>query len=76
MIKLTCARPRDEFDRVTVLGTEAGIFDLWFRLTHANPEFPSHGVETIRITSLDDHAIDPTKGIREAYRVGTELDRQ
>jgi hypothetical protein len=77
MIKLTYAKPGDEFDRLTVLGTEAGIFDLWFRLTRANPEYPSHnhGVENLRITNLDGYAIDPTKGIRETYRVGTELGR-
>jgi hypothetical protein len=75
MIKLTYAKPGDEFDRVTVLGSEKGIFDLWFRLTHANPEYPSHGVEHIRITNLDGYVIDPTKGINEAYRAATDLGR-
>ena len=76
MIKLTYAKPGDEFDRITVLGSETGIFDLWFRLTHANPEYPSHGVENIKITNLDGRVIDPTKGINEAYCVATELGRR
>jgi hypothetical protein len=75
VIKLTYSKPSDEFDTITVLGSEAGIFDLWFRLTNANPEYPSHGVDKIRITNLDGHAIDPTKGINEAYRAATELGR-
>jgi hypothetical protein len=73
MIKLTYSKPGDEFDTVTVLGSEAGIFDLWFRLTNANPEYPSHGVEKIRISNLDGYPIDPTQGITAAYRDATEL---
>jgi hypothetical protein len=75
MIKLTYSKPGDEFDTITVLGSEAGIFDLWFRLTHANPEYKSHGVENIKITNLDGHPIDPTKGITNAFSFGTDLGR-
>jgi hypothetical protein len=75
MIKLTYSKPGDEFDCVTVIGSAAGIFDLWFRLTHANPEYPTHGVENIRMTNLDGYPIDPTKGIHQAYQADSDLGR-
>jgi len=75
IIKLTYSHPHDKFRTVTVLGDPNGIFDLYGRLTAAPFEYPSHGVGQIRLTNLDGHPIDPTKGRDEVLCVSTELSR-
>ena len=75
MLKLTYTRPNDEFQTVTVLGDARGIFDLWFRLTNANPQYPSHGVGKITIHDLHGRLIDMRKGLAEAECAATVLSR-
>ena len=57
MLKLTYTLPNDEFQTVTVLGDGRGIFDLWFRMTSAQYEYPSHGFGRIEVRNLDGYPI-------------------
>ena len=73
MLKLTYSHPNDEFQTITVLGDARGIFDLWFRLSQATPEYKSHGVGKIKVRNLDGYEIDMTKGIDNAICARTSL---
>ena len=75
MLKLTYTLPNDEFQTVTVLGDAHGIFDLWFRMTNAQYEYPSHGFGRIEVRNLDGHLIDMSKGLNEAICSATRLSR-
>jgi hypothetical protein len=71
MIRLTYSKASDEFATVTVIGNEAGIFDLWKRLKNS----PTDEIQNVRLTNLDGHPIDPTKGLHAVMSQGTDLGR-
>jgi hypothetical protein len=75
LIKLTYSHPTDQFITVTVLGDPKGIFDLYFRLKQANPEYSSHGFSNIKLSNLDGHPIDASVGIGEAICNTTQLSK-
>jgi hypothetical protein len=65
MLKLTYSLPSDKYQTVTVLGDGRGLWDLWWRLTHANPENTNDQATSITITTLAGLELDPRKGLSE-----------
>jgi hypothetical protein len=75
MFKLTYSLPNDEYQTVTVLGDAQGLWDLWWRLSRANPENPNDVAANLKITSLSGADLDPGKGIAELIRHDVGLSR-
>jgi hypothetical protein len=75
MLKLTYSAPDDKYQTVTVLGDARGLWDLWYRLTRANPGNPNDQAANVKITTLAGAEIDPAKGIVEMLAYDSPLSR-
>jgi hypothetical protein len=59
IIKVSYTRPGNPPERMTVIGDEESIFDVWFRLVASTADEDSLA-QDIWITDLDGNPIDPT----------------
>lgn len=68
MLKLTYSLAYDKFQTITVLGDAKGLWDLWYKLSHAKQDNINDVATDIKISTLDGCTLDLNKGIIEFIR--------
>lgn len=75
MLKLEYSRKLDKFQTVTVIGSPAGIWDLYWQLTHNYSDTPDGtGIGRIKVTNLDGGEVQ-NRALANYFSCSTELDK-